>query len=383
MTVNGYQLGRHIEKRATLVEGLVGIACEGIAANLPYDIGTETRPNTEQLERLRDALNQLSPQAGYLHKLECERYMCLESMQSVMRGASISDLSSSSGTGAAIDTAIAMIGIDWNIVFKKVNRVYDEMEAGTFTYTHPSTNPTRLLTLNARSDALADIFIGLMTPAVEAANEAYRRLECTMNMKRVVLAMHLYEREHGTLPPTLTVDENGNSLHGWRTLLLPYFGDESLTELHSQIRLDEPWDSEHNRQFHERNIDVYRCPSAVKSDGESNYTVIVGDELLFTNDGKGQPLDKCGPIMLLLAERKDGVCWMQPDAEMSQADAEKGVNREFSSWSSGSGAPVPVSSNHTGGCNFVLRDGGVTFVSDTIDAGLFRDLVRGTAKERP
>ena len=210
-----------------------------------------------------------------------------------------------------------------------------------------------------------------------------------MNMKQIILAMHLYEREHGTLPPTFTIDENGKPLHSWRTLLLPYFGDETLAELYKQIKLNESWDSEHNRQFHERNLDIYRCPSAVKKDGESNYSVIVGDELLFTADGKGQPLDKCGPIILLLTERIFGVCWMQPDKEIAQADAENGVNREFLTLdntemsSSVSSAPVPISSNHSGGVNFGLRDGGITFISDTIDRNVFRKAIRGEAEERP
>ena len=380
-----YQLGRHIEKKATLIEGLVGISIEGIADSLAYDIG-ETRANVEQLKRLQNELARLTPQKGFLHKLEYERYMCLDSILSVVRGASISGLSGGGG-GAPIDKGISLVGTDWNTVFKKVNNAYDGLAAGTYTYSTPPMNPARLLTLQSRSGAIADIFIALFLPAVDAANEAYRRLECTMNMKRIVLAMHLYEREHGTLPPTFTIDENGKPLHSWRTLLLPYFGDETLAELYKQIKLDEPWDSEHNQQFHERNLDVYRCPSANSNNGETNYAVIVGDELLFTAAGKGQPFAKCGPIMPLLAERNDGVCWMLPDAEILQAEAETGVNYEFGNptamFGGGSATAVPISSNHTGGCNFGLRDGGVMFISNTIEEGKFRKFIRGEAEEYP
>jgi len=80
--------------------------------------------------------------------------------------------------------------------------------------------------------------------------------------------------------------------------------------------------------------------------------------------------------MLMLVERKnDPVCWMQPDAEISQADAELGISSRSSS--------TPISSNHTGGCNFALRDGSVEFISETIAPELFRELVQGTAKEKP
>jgi len=387
-----YQLGRHVEKRFFLVEGLVGIAIEGIAANIPYDLNSEIRANAEQLKRLQNELAQLTPQNGALHKVNMERYCALDWALNVMKGkSSLSDFTPSSSP--SVDSLVSAIGMDWNLIFKKINKAYDESMAGTYIEYNPGAMAmAKLLTLKSRSELAGEYFIAFMLPATEAVKEAYLRQECAMNMKRIILAMYLYEREHGTLPPTFTIDENGKPLHSWRTLLLPYFGDETLAELYKQMKLDEPWDSEHNRQFHERNLDVYRCPSAastVRKDGESNYSVIVGDDLLFTTDGKGQPLDKCGPIMLLLAERKAGVCWMQPDAEIAQADAENGVNREF--WTPGStemsshvsSAPVPISSNHSGGVNFGLRDGGITFISDTIDRNVFCKAIRGEAEERP
>jgi hypothetical protein len=170
------------------------------------------------------------------------------------------------------------------------------------------------------------------------------------------------------LPPAFSVDDNGKPLHSWRTLLLPYLDDETLAELHAQIRLDEPWDSEHNRQFHGRNPGIYRCPSNQSMpDGETSYSVITGDELLFSNDGQGQPLAGRGSNMLMLVERSlDTVCWMQPDAEISQSDA-----------------TIDIGSNHRGGGNFGLLDGGVTFISETISPEVFRELINGTAKERP
>ena len=386
-----YRLGRHVEKQATLVEALISFSIEWNAVSLPYDTNAETRASAEQLKRLQDGIAQLSPQKGFLHKMEYGRYFTLDALQYVMRsGVSISDFLSSSRrpfsgrTGSPFDIR-SLIGLDWNYVFKKVNRTYDELIAGTYTYVTPSMSPARLLTLKSRSDALADIVIDLFLPEMVRAKEFYRRSECTMNLRRIVLAMHLYEREHGTLPPAFSVDENGKPLHSWRTLLLPYFGDETLTKLASQIRLDEPWDSEHNRQFHKQNINVYRCPSATNNDGDSNYAVITGDELLFTTDGKGQPFAKCGLNMLLLAERRNGVCWMRPDAEIIYTDVANGdscIFRDFVGRSPGT--PVSISGHHnSGGCNFGLRDGSVMFISNTIDKYKFRDLVRGTAKEMP
>jgi hypothetical protein len=193
-------------------------------------------------------------------------------------------------------------------------------------------------------------------------------------MKQIVIAMQIYERRHGTLPPAFSVDSEGKPLHSWRVLLLPYLGDESLAELYAQIRLDEPWDSEHNRQFHTRNLDIYRCPGAVKHDGEASYAVIVGEELLFGNDGQGKSLDKFPRHIILLAERKEGVCWMRPDAEIPQYDAETGlVNKGVAT----------IGSNHTGGANIGMRDGCVSFISETVNPNVFVEQIRGSEKRMP
>ena len=384
-----YHLGRHIEKQATHLEGAFGMAFERIAGNIPYYLNTETRANTEQLKRLQKGVAALSPQKGWGHKLEYQRFVCLDSITWLMRGV---DADIASGA-----TAARIFGLDWNLGFKKINKVFDEIEAGTYTYPQPSMNLASWLTLKGRSEALADTVIAMVASPIERRKDDWPQNDCAMNMnmKRIVLAMYLYEREHGTLPSAFSVDEtSGKPLHGWRTLLLPYFGDEELADLYAQIRLDEPWDSEHNRQFHERNLDIYRCPSnASMLDGDTSYSVIIGDGLLFTNDGHGQTLAGHGPNMLLVVEHQESVCWMRPNAEISQTDAESGIgsSRRISGIPI-HGGPITyksvattttIRSNHSGGCNFGLLDGGVTFISETIANETFVDLVRGTAKERP
>jgi hypothetical protein len=86
-------------------------------------------------------------------------------------------------------------------------------------------------------------------------------------------------------------------------------------------------------------------------------------------DGNGQTFDGHGRNMLMLAERKEGACWMQPDAEITQHVAETGhINTGSTS----------ISSNHTNGANFGIRDGSVNFMSQTMSSGTFTGLVRGS-----
>ncbi len=66
------------------------------------------------------------------------------------------------------------------------------------------------------------ILAGLLLPAVQAAREAARRVQCSNNLKQIGLALHNYNAAYKSLPPPYTVDANGQKLHSWRTLILPF-----------------------------------------------------------------------------------------------------------------------------------------------------------------
>jgi len=111
------------------------------------------------------------------------------------------------------------------------------------------------------------VFVALLLPSV-GSRPASKRMQCFNNLKVIGLALHNYHDKFGTFPPAYTVDQDGTPLHSWRTLLLPYLEEE---QLYAQIRLDEPWDSIHNRQFADVQLSVYSCP---KGNGGLSYLAV-------------------------------------------------------------------------------------------------------------
>jgi prepilin-type processing-associated H-X9-DG protein/prepilin-type N-terminal cleavage/methylation domain-containing protein len=76
--------------------------------------------------------------------------------------------------------------------------------------------------------AIIGVLVALLLPAVQAAREAGRRIQCVNNLKQIGLALHNYESIHRTLTPgyVSNFDATGNDLGpgwGWAAMLLPQF----------------------------------------------------------------------------------------------------------------------------------------------------------------
>ncbi len=80
--------------------------------------------------------------------------------------------------------------------------------------------------------AIIGILVGLLLPAVQAAREAARRMQCSNNLKQIGLSLHNYEGANRRFPPGNIVRINGTTLSGdgwtWQARLLPFIESSGL-----------------------------------------------------------------------------------------------------------------------------------------------------------
>jgi len=128
--------------------------------------------------------------------------------------------------------------------------------------------------------------------------------------------MHNYESTHGQMPPAVVYGSDGQALHSWRVLILPYI---EQGELYRQFKLDEPWDSPHNIQLLPKMPRVYGPPWGKRSKVPPNHTichVFVGRGAAFEGT-KGLSLGKDffdgTSNTILLIEAGKPVPWTKPE----------------------------------------------------------------------
>ena len=212
----------------------------------------------------------------------------------------------------------------------------------------------------ASQTAVIGVLVALLLPAVQAAREAARRMQSSNNLKQIALAMHMYHDANKVFPPRASYAADGTPLLSWRVHILPYIGEEAL---YKQFRLDEAWDSPHNKQLVEQMPSVYRNPSALPSNSMASYVVPCGKGAIFEGQD-GTPMIRIqdgtsNTILALEANENTSVTWTKPDDYNFDPDR-----------------PMQgVGNAHPGGFMVAMADGSVRFVSSTLDPALFLRLL--------
>ncbi len=124
--------------------------------------------------------------------------------------------------------------------------------------------------------AIIGILIGLLLPAVQAARESARRMQCLNNFKQIGLALQNYHDTNKKFPSAWrgyaangsTPLVFGDPGWGWAAAILPFMEQNSL---YLQIHLAESISTERNKIARTLFLPAYSCPS--ESVSEQTFTI--------------------------------------------------------------------------------------------------------------
>jgi hypothetical protein len=235
----------------------------------------------------------------------------------------------------------------------------------------PKVDGTRI-TLSFGDDEQEIAFVRNLLPAMTQQMRSEMSRNSRMNrFKQIMLGMNNHESARGAYPTAASYDANGKPLLSWRVQILPYMDQ---VDLWKQFRLDEPWDSEHNRKLIDQMPDVYSDPdpavrAAVGDNGRTTFVVPTGDGLLFGGKVATKHRDikdgTSNTIMVVEVAPERAVVWTKPDDwEVDLKDPLRGVKRSDRDWFT------------TAWC-----DGSGRILSNSIDAEAFRKLLTPSGKE--
>ncbi len=275
--------------------------------------------------------------------------------------------------------------------------------------------------------AIIGILIALLLPAVQAAREAARRMQCSNNLKQVGLALHNYHSALASLPAG-SLHASVASRHGigWQVMILPYLEQGAVHEVLTPT--NDAWVA--NSGPAQSWIATYVCPSAkppvddYQNTGANkgmNYTGIPGSgivKMLDLEDSHCGDLAVDGTFFpnsrtrlddirdgtsntIVVGERNHetrtwltGSYWTGSEANKSQicthsmknvawpinSDPEQIGYYVFSQIAPAGASKVLLfnelfyGSRHPGGANFLFGDGSVQFLSESMDFTTYQRL---------
>ena len=116
--------------------------------------------------------------------------------------------------------------------------------------------------------AIIGVLVALLLPAVQAARESARRMQCTNNLKQMGLGLHNFHDTNKVFPAAR--DQLPNSpalgtlwLASWAPHVFPYIEQQGLYQLY---RFDRTWDDASTNAAPNgvitKNVPTFNCPSA-------------------------------------------------------------------------------------------------------------------------
>jgi hypothetical protein len=149
----------------------------------------------------------------------------------------------------------------------------------------------------------------------EAAESQSHQRANQKKLEQLAAAMNKYHDANGHYPLPVILGPDGKTSHSWRVAILPYL--EGGAELSARYRMDQPWDSDHNRQVMLDGAELFAVHGEEPAEDSPTcgYFVIAGKGTLF--DGENEPTRQSvtdeAAATILLVEARRPIPWTKPE----------------------------------------------------------------------
>jgi hypothetical protein len=189
-----------------------------------------------------------------------------------------------------------------------------------------------VLELSEENEGLSNLMRGLI-PALTGARMTASRQITANRLKQLGIALHNYHDTHGAFPARANFGTASKPLLSWRVHMLPYVEGDHL---YKQFRLDEPWDSEHNKKLVDKMPEVFQAQGS-KHKTDSGLTTFLAP----VSKGSVLAVDKgtkiadifdgtSNTIAVVQVSDEAAVPWTKPDDwQVNAKDPLKGLADDF------------------------------------------------------
>ncbi|MDA1015613.1 MAG: hypothetical protein O3A00_14315 [Planctomycetota bacterium] len=224
------RLGQLVSQGGTIIEVLVGIACNAIAGEVDQAISRHPKLTSKQALRFRKHLEAMKPIESMADKIDtAERFMMLDVATSMVRDGpgALNQIDGGDGESNWFMKMLTRASIDWNEVTKIANTWYDRLTAAL----RKPTRKERLAALSVidaqikaaaadardkrslvfaflsrqrRSEVMTNVLVALLLPAVTMASEASDRSIVQLDLIRLAYAIEAFQRDNQKFPKSLS-----------------------------------------------------------------------------------------------------------------------------------------------------------------------------------
>ena len=172
----------------------------------------------------------------------------------------------------------------------------------------------------------------IVLPGIARVRESSRRVNDMVSGRELVVGIMNQESANRRFPPAYKADPKGKPLLSWRVMILPWIEQDSLFK---QFKLDEPWDSPHNKQLLEKMPDVFRSRQSKAPPGYANWLAVRGPGCFLSPQGKGNLINEIpdgltNTAMIVLVDDSRAVEWTRPDDfDYDLQDPTKGLGKLY------------------------------------------------------